>query len=61
MDREQITDGALRTLRETKLLHTLMDQEGVLDLRDTRVTDMGVKRLQQALPRCNIFSGKGIN
>jgi len=31
-----------------------LDQLGELDLKDTSVTDQGVKKLQKSLPKCKI-------
>ena len=48
LDSAQVTDVGLEHLKGlTKLEH--------LDLRSPRVTDEGVKKLQQALPNCEIL------
>jgi hypothetical protein len=43
-----VTDAGLECLKRVKQLHRLV-------LVDTKVTDEGVKRLQQALPNCQIY------
>ena len=44
----QVTDAGLKELAGLTRLQTL-------DLTDTQVTGAGLKKLQQALPKCNIY------
>ena len=47
LGRTKITDAGLEYLQRLTKLHELY-------LWDTKVTDQGVKKLQQALPNCEI-------
>jgi Leucine-rich repeat (LRR) protein len=46
----QITDAGLEDLKGLTTLH-------LLDLRDTRLTNEGIRELQEALPKCELYTG----
>jgi len=50
LGRTGVTDAAIRDLRRLACLK-------VLDVGETKITPEGVKRLQAALPRCQVLSG----
>jgi internalin A len=48
MSRKEQTDASVKELKQLKRLTTL-------DLRGTKVTNLGLQELRNALPKCNVF------